>query len=686
MMARCVLYYLECNLQLSLADAVRRGGVKSVYFLSLAILGPSRVGKSSLLRSLLDLPYDDRTDSTRGMQLRMAMANVQPNGRWKLLDDNVITALQRLFYTTLLRESSSLQHQEPPTSEDGISKVVLGLMEEAKRTDSNGQEDLALLSTIDLAGQQVYQCLQPLFTSPNSAFAICFDSSKGINEKVSDVYEANGSTYHLPGLADGESQLEKMLSWLDIYFQDGQSRYKGDGKCALLVGCKDDLRGSRPRPCEEIWKKLKFAKFNDVVHDEIFYVDNTKSGPLSKSKDKGVEALRMKINSMAKNQAQIPVLWLRFTIELRVWRQKSQQPWMQKAEATELALSLKSITSEDQMDDLLRYHHEMGQLAYFPDSNLKDILILDLQYVVDSTNALLDPGKRLPSALSSKLDAGLISEEALLSCFKRYFKGQPEKMEMLKDSAHVSYLIRLLEQLLVVLEVGGGGCGSPSLARCKKERVFVCPAAVKDYSSSRNPSRYETSPRICFPIAGDGHFPPYLYWQVVLSSIEMVRRHGEDVADVELTLSRARLPWCANTGCWLYLHHGKNGLVVSAEQHKSMNGKAVWPSGVDTGPEALSAISSSLRKVMERDNYNRLELDVAVPCRCGNNEHKECFLHGIIYCSYKACFHTCKLEATADQFPQCPVSKENQDVRDCVRFWLRLDQVSYIGCLFFVLL
>ena len=684
-MARCVLYYLERNLQLSLDDAVRRGGIKSVYFLSLAILGPSRVGKSSLLRSLLDLPYDDRTDSTRGMQLRMAMANVQPNGRWKLLDD-IITALHRLLCSTLLRESSSLRHQEPPTSEDILSKAVLGLMKEAKLTDSNEQEDLALLSTIDLAGQQVYQCLQPLFTSPNSAFAICFDSSKGINEKVSDVYEANGSTYHLPGLADGESQLEKMLSWLDIYFQDGQSRYKGDGKCALLVGCKDDLRGSRLRPCQEIWRQLRSTKFNDVVHDKIFYVDNTKSGPLSKSKDKGVEDLRMKINSMAKNQAKIPVLWLLFTIELKVWRQKSQQPWMQKTEATKLALSLKSITSEDQMDDLLLYHHEMGQLAYFPDSNLKDILILDLQYVVDSTNALLDPCKRLPSALSSKLEAGLISEEALLSCFKRYFEGQPEKMEMLKDSAHVDNLIGLLEQLLVVLEVGGGRCRNPSQARCNKERVFVCPAAAKDYSPSRDPSRFEISPRICFPIAGDGHFPPYLYWQVVLSCIEMVRRRGEDITDVELSLTRARLPWHANHSCWIYLHHGKRGLVALMEQQKATTGDNVWPRGKYSGKEALSAISSSLRKVMERDNYNRRELDVAVPCRCGSNEFKECFLHGIRYCSYKACFHTCKLEATAGQVPKCPVSKESQDVRDCVRFWLCLDQVSYIGCLLFFLL
>ena len=685
-MARGVLYYLERNLQLSLADAEQRGGVKSVYFLSLAILGPSRIGKSSLLRSLLDLPYDDRTDSTRGMQFRMAMANVQPNGRWKLLDGNVITALQRLFYSILLRESSSLRHQEPPTSEDGFSEVFSGLIELAKWTDSNGQEELALLSTIDFAGQQVYQCLQPLFPSPNSVFAICFDSSKGINEKVSDVYETNGSTYHRPSLADGESQVEKMLSWLDIYFQDWQSRYKGDGECALLVGCKDDLRGSRPRPCQEIWKKLKSAKFNDVVHDEIFYVDNTKSGPLSKSKDKGVEALRMKINSMAKNQAPIPVLWLLFTIQLRVWRQKFQQPWMQKTDATELALRLKSITSEDQMDDLLLYHHEMGQLAYFPDSNLKDILILDLQYVVDSTNALLAPGRSLPSALSIKLDAGLISEEALLSCFKRYFEGQPEKMEMLKNSAHVSYLIGLLEQLLVVLEVGGRGCGSPSEARCKKERVFVCPAAAKDRSRYRKPSRCETSPRICFPITDNGHFPPYLYWQVILSCIEMVRRRGEDITEVELSLSRARLPWHANHSCWIYLQHGKHGLVVLMEQEKAVTGDNVWPRGKYTGQEALSAISSSLRKVMERDNYNRLELDVAVPCICGSNEHKECFLHVIRYCSNKACFHTCKLEATAGQVPQCPVSKENQDVRDCVRFWLRLDQVSYIGCLFFVLL
>ena len=717
-----------------------------------------------MLRSLLDLPYDKRSDSTRGMQLRMAMASVQPDGKWKLIEGDTITALRDLIASTLLRRSSSspsadaaaddspLEQQEvskilftssllcrsssspsadaaaddSPLEQQEVSKILFtsSLLPEPFSQTSNQDgstmnyqeaassaciaetadckisnlveavlelslpdgdfhvlEDFALLSTIDLAGQQVYQCLQPLFTSPNSAFAICFDSSKGIDEKVrNDVFDANGHSHRLVTLADGQTQFEKMLAWLDIYFHDGQSRFKGDDNCALLVGCKDDLRRSRPRPTGEIRDRLESTRFNDVVHGNIFYVDNTKSG--TKTRDKGVKALRKKINSMAKKQANIPVLWLRFTISLRLWRQKSRQPWMQKTEATKLALSLKSITSEGQMDSLLHYHHQMGQLAYFPDSNLKDILILDLQYVVDATNALLDPDKDLPADLKRRLDTGFISEKTVMSCFNRYFNDQPEKREMQNDSAHLNYLLALLQHLLVVMEVGTGDCGSPllsTLARPKVERVFVCPAAAKDYSSTRTPSMYETSPRICFPIAGDGHFPPYLYWQVVLSSIEMVRRHGEDVADVELTLSRARIPWRANTNCWLYLHHGKNGLVVSAEQYKSSDGAAVWPSGVDTGPEALSAIRGCLCKVMERDKHNRLELEVAVPCKCGSNEHMECFLHGIRYCSNKACFHTCKLKTTPGLVPKCPVSKEPQVVRDCLIFWLQYDQVRYVG-------
>ena len=703
-----------------------------VHFLHVAILGASGTGKTSLLKSLLDELNKEGERSTPGAQLSLYQAWITDAGGWNVIRDNPVACVKRVMDASIAvapspvplpqqsqHTSSQLSLPELVAADASVTPPVLGngspkigrashqtplstperswhysfenIITMVNNLDAKTlkSEAIALISVCDLAGQQLCQCIQPLLMTPHTAFVLTFDSSKRLEDLVRDEVRHDSGSVSLTSVHH-DTHLSAMTAWLDMLVlevgKENMSRSR-----ALLAGCKEDIRlekGSAPWPDKAIPEKLDGTKYDDVYEHKVFLINNMKSGPDCPEKDPGVVDLRKVLNEKCKCQVDIPAKWLRFTMAILQLKQDTgSPPWISRADAEHLALKVDAIPSSSNLDRLLQYQHKMGQLAYFDSENLREWVIIDLQYVLDTVYAFLQPtlagkyGNSFPSGVERRsYKRGLLTLGVAVHLLKQRFREDPKK-RYFNDSSHVDYLLSLQEELMVLVEVPSDGVDAE--LKSKSERFFLLPSIAQECEI---PAPDLLSPPICLQLSELGHFPVYLYWQFIVELLKECKEKRQP-ARSRFSVREALIPWNVRLLQWLRIRYSWQGVLLHMEQRKGLSGDSKWPQVSRMGSEALISVIKCLESVRPKSG-SAGDVNISLFCLC--EEHGACFQHGYhhvedgIRCPHVAVLPTSSLSLqrqdnnpTSSEQPICVSSKQPVAVSsEALQFWLELSQVG----------
>ena len=706
----------------------------SVPFLHVAILGASDTGKTSLLKSLLDELNEEGERSTPVAQLSLCQAWITAAGGWKVIRNNAVACVKRVMDASIAVAPEQSQHTSSQLSlpelvaadASGTPSPVLGngspkigraihqapsstperswhysfenIITMVKNLDAETlkSETFALISVCDVAGQQLCQCIQPLLMTPHTAFVLTFDSSKRLEDPVrQDAVRLDSGPVPLP-LVHDETHGGAMLAWLDmLVLEVGKEKLS---RCrALLAGCKEDIRlkenrGDSPKetrvdsPKETIPPMLDGTEYDDVYGGEVFLINNMKSGPDCPEKDPGVVRLRKVLNDKCKHQESIPANWLRFTMAILLLKQDTEAPpWISRAAAEDLALKVDAIPSSSNLDLLLRYQHQMGQLAYFDSEKLREWVIIDLQYVLDAVYAFLQPTSDrfheipFPSGVERKnYKHGLLTLGVAEHLLKLRFREDPKRLKYFDDSTHVDFLLRLLEKLMVLVEVRSDGLDDD--LKSKSKRFFLLPSIAQE---DEIPAPCLLSPPICLQLSKLGHFPVYLYWQFIVELLKVSYKEKQKPACSRFSVREAQIPWNFRLQLSLRIRYSWQGVLLHMEHtKKGVSGDAKWPEVSRMGSEALISVIKCLESVRPKSG-SAGDVKISLFCRC--EKRGACFHHGrhhaedSIHCPHVAelPISNLSLQPQDNEQPICFSSKEPVAVSsEALQFWLELSQVG----------
>ncbi|XP_065192220.1 uncharacterized protein LOC135823291 isoform X2 [Sycon ciliatum] len=697
-------------------EAARLGGTTVIHFLHVVILGAARVGKTSLLKALLEKMHNENELSTPGMRTSYATTNISDDCRFIECPD-MPDALSRLYVITMMCKPSTSNHpqdkettqddrERAPAGEDPVAGTHAGPMEDSSssssRSSSNGpamREEIhetitgflnadrvkyisdrantpnyTVITFRDLGGQQVYQSVQPLFMAKNTAFIATYNSSLDLLEtlpKFDEFQVSREECIERATLPANATRLDQLLGWLDMLLLNAKADSSTDQSAAddvFVVGCQSDRwnKTDLPDPCKLLQEKIKGTRYQNLVWNDTshFKIDNTRSTGSAGQADELQRLREAIIDRCQKSQRNIPVPWLRFCISIHTLKQEVTWPWISFKEAKFIAKQVKAVPhdcSDRQIQLLLKYCHEAGHLAYFPTFKLKDTVILEPQFILDCVNAFvyMKPDRDITVHEARCYRSGFMTESLARKALNKMFEGQSycdhaKAWQAVRASSDGFKLIfEILEWLSVLVIVQD---------ERSAEHEFIVPAVVLEMGTDPQ------TPCSCAYVSMKHtnrdelmHFPVFLYWQCVVEVL--LKSHKRSAA----TLSRCsvRLRWNRDWP-WLHLHYTRYGLQVYVECKGRHGG-----SGKSTLDEVRAIVLTVVRKW-----GLQVEVISTLPCPCGETSGEECLQHGLSTCRAPSCAHA--LDAStlvAEDYPLCTRSNPDiQMIREQAMFWLGLDQ------------
>ncbi|XP_065187436.1 uncharacterized protein LOC135818042 [Sycon ciliatum] len=696
-------------------EAARLGGTTVIHFLHVAILGAARVGKTSLLKALLEKMHNENELSTPGMRTSYTTTNISDDCRFIECPD-MPDALSRLYVITMMCKPSTSNHpQDKETTqddreratagEDPVAGTHAGPMEDSSSSSSSSSDkpamreeihktitgflnadrvkyisdrantpDYTVITFRDLGGQQVYQSVQPLFMAKNTTFVATYNSSLDLLEtlpKLDEFQVSREECIERATLPANATRLDQLLGWLDMLLLNTKADSSTDQSAAddvFVVGCQSDRwnKTDLPDPCKLLQEKIKGTPYQNLVWNETshFKIDNTRSTGSAAQADELQRLREAIVDRCQKSQRNIPVPWLRFCISIHTLKQEVSWPWISFKEAKFIAKQVKAVPhdySDRQVQLLLKYCHEAGHLAYFPTFKLKDTVILEPQFILDCVNAFvyMKPERYITKNEVQRYRSGFMTESLARKALNKMFEGQSycdhaKAWQAVRASSDGFKLIfEILEWLSVLVIVQD---------ERSAEHEFIVPAVVQDMGT------VPQTPCSCVFVSLKHtncdelmRFPVFLYWQCVVEVL--LKSHKRSSA----TLSRCsvRLRWNRDWP-WLHLHYTRYGLQVYVECKGRHGG-----SGKSTLDEVRAIVLTVVRKW-----GLQVEVISTLPCPCGETSGEECLQHGLSTCRAPSCAHA--LDAStlvAEDYPLCTRSNPDiQMIREQAMFWLGLDQ------------
>ena len=714
----CVCITLDIT-EIQLTEAYKRAiqskGEVTFPCVRCMLCGQGRVGKSSLLDTLLEEDFVTNRVSTPCLHLAMVWCCVGRSDAWKRLDDSEIAEHKRAL---LARQSvgpadSPVSSDEPGSEEPASSQVeesglstsspsapvtTLPSSNLASRLDPMASaiagvvqlvlspgfsehlfeqlatESFAALHAWDLAGQESYRCIHSM-VCPHSraAYLIVYNATHPIVEKAAaPTINIDGEEKPIGQALAKQTSLDYVLDWLDVVYSN-----TGDSGCPVFVvgthadervGDADDKKQCFEREKrsdeEALRTRLKGTPCESLLKG-VFLISN-------KDRDyngTAVKNLRELITSCAKTQPKIPACWVSFSIALPSLATMTGRPWVTKMDATNLALQLGSITDGDDIDVLLEYQHALGNVLFYPNSSLSDKVIIDVQRVIRIIADLIQPHLDVTSYK--------YGDQPDVNAVELYRKGfvtlelikflwdhskREEDSKFMSDVENQEFMFELLDKFSIATDLGmqkvHRGKGK------RKERILLIPCVVA--ITSELPA-YPSSLRVLGPSIAlcsevPHHFPAFLMYQLVVKCLgrytsEYSARRA-DLLAVKMSKSAARLPWDKANGLWLTVSYSKKKIGLEMATTGCNNPEKVVAS---CSREVLDFVQKSLKEVQHATRY---------PIKW--------FIGAVCDCDPKRELHMAELDE--EESPSCCKTGDmvnTESVRNVLRRWLGLKLVSY---------
>ena len=415
-------------------DKALTGGKACIKRIPVMLIGQERTGKTSLKKSLKGENFNEKEESTVGIETDPSYFKVsteiwkggkeeeevefEPEDQFEhLAAAKVICEFLREQRAS--PESDAESELKPPdessrnSSRDGSTKPsrnieslhrklpeeIARLVEKMLQKEENANHEDNIYSVLwDFGGQSVYYETHPIFLTEKAIYILVSDLSRDPDEKAIPPVKT--------GLFENKVDTdcsERNLDYLDFWMSSIYSLASPDVVSSretasnvshvlprrlppvFLVCTHADVPfgGSNARDLAlKTYGFLQHKTYKEHLYKDVFVVDNTKSG--SEEECTEVKRLREEVLAVAKElqltKEEIPVKWLRYENKLR----KKHDKWITLEEAKRIAFEDCEIQEDDEFSTLLNFLHDQRIVIHFSGSpELERMVILDPQWLVD---------------------------------------------------------------------------------------------------------------------------------------------------------------------------------------------------------------------------------------------------------------------------------------------------------------
>lgn len=247
----------------------------------------------------------------------------------------------------------------------------------------------------DFAGQPVYYATHPLFLTQRGVYLLVYDLSRSLQASAEPSVK-QGMYSQILDNHNGKTNLDFLDFWMtwvtsianqneDQHIRLDQSRVNIPPVFLVCTHADKPYGGGDPFVlAREVFGSLQTKPYKNQLYQDVFAVDNTKSG--SNSECSEVKRLWEKVLAVVKELPQMkeeyPLKWLRFEEALQT-KVKDGKKWMSLEDTKQIASKLCHIEDDREFTTLLNFLHDQRILIHFDNSPLlNSVVILDPQWLV----------------------------------------------------------------------------------------------------------------------------------------------------------------------------------------------------------------------------------------------------------------------------------------------------------------
>ena len=316
----------------------------------------------------------------------------------------------------------------------------------------------------DYGGHTEFLATHHLFLSIESATLILLDISKPIKDPI----QRDPDKSIIVGIPNTPEQF--LHYWLSTIHNQSLQK-KLEPNIALVLTHKDMIQATDTGHYIEqyilgVQKSIEGKTYSHyITKNNIFVVDN-KNGHESE-----FVRLRSKVFKMITKQRswkiERPVRWLKLEADILYKTDEALEKYLNIEEVRKIAKLLGIYETE--LNSFLNFHHTLGDFVYYPEPDLKDIVITDPQWLADLFKSLITSHdfvdqRKLETGVTKQLKQAILSLESL----KCIWKGSP-----------LDFLIELFHSFNLLLPSG-----------TERERYFIVPCMLPPDQKNM----YETEP------------------------------------------------------------------------------------------------------------------------------------------------------------------------------------------------
>ncbi len=424
-------------------------GTHPSYRARINIIGHSGAGKTSLTRRLLEQKFQEKEESTDGIETHRIEFDLKKGDKcsWREMELNTETLVESfkqefqqrhtelksgLRTTTITDTNLQANIMKPHQAPEQLVSAVVGsgdvpTAQTSDHTDSLSdlnsdepskfsQETLteiealqegtgisaalsrmwkkvanpphqakAVLQLWDFGGQTEFYTTHHMFLDADAINIIVMDISKPLKEKLCREKDK------AQAVAVPQTPEEFLCYWLRSIQAKAEEK-KIDTNILLVLTHKDTVSGSQHSSyiqefVQNVQQVIKANNLPQVDEKHIYIVDsNTGNQKVFNNIKVGLLDMLEKLHWKSDR----PVKWLKLEPDMRVVMDaRTEKPckYLSHAEAKQLAGKL--LMNEVELESFLTFLHSNGDIIWFPDSGLRHLITLDPQWLVNMFKKLI---------------------------------------------------------------------------------------------------------------------------------------------------------------------------------------------------------------------------------------------------------------------------------------------------------
>lgn len=376
------------------------------------------------------------------------------------------------------------------------------------------QNEMGSITFWDFAGQTVFQTTHQAFMSSKAVYLLVTDVSRPMNDSIGDDDDDECQC----GSDHQKSVKDFLKFWFNTIHTYSSESQKGSPKILVVSTHKDKVQNG-DKEIEEHFRDIKrVAKKKMLLPHlvpEMFCVD-------CNDKDEDVfDKIRSKILEIAKEESifpqSIPTSYIYLERKIIDMRNKGKKV-LSFSEVKKLnkfcALHLKD---EKEIKIFLQFHHAIGNILYYDEKGLDDIIVLNPQWLVDAFKCLITTEKFLDSTthqadflLEEMKKTGYLSMENIEALW-----SDREDSSYLENKEHIIKILERMDIIAKPTRFEQNGESSHEMS------TFLVPCMMNvDSSNVRNKwLQSKNASKIAVPALGfyfkDEFMPPAVFYRLL---------------------------------------------------------------------------------------------------------------------------------------------------------------------------